>query len=83
MAETEAAGQVPVAQMTFEAALAELERVVARLEGNVALDESIELYARGSELRAHCEAKLEAAEARVSEIAKGADGLKARPADIF
>ncbi|MBB5221321.1 exodeoxyribonuclease VII small subunit [Amaricoccus macauensis] len=82
MAETDASGQVPVAELTFEAALAELERVVARLEGQVALDESIELYARGAELRAHCEDKLKAAEARVDEIAKGADGLKSRTVDI-
>lgn len=82
MADTDASGQVPVAAMTFEAALAELERVVARLEGQVALDESIELYARGAELRAHCEDKLKAAEARVDEIAKGADGLKSRTVDI-
>lgn len=82
MAETDAGGQVPVAEMTFEAALAELEHVVARLEGQVALDESIALYARGAELRAHCEEKLKAAEARVEEIAKGADGLAARTVDI-
>jgi exodeoxyribonuclease VII small subunit len=82
MAETDAGGQVPVAEMTFEAALAELERVVGRLEGQVALDESIELYARGAELRAHCEEKLKAAEARVEEIARGADGLKTRTVDI-
>lgn len=81
MAETDAA--VPVAEMTFEAALAELERVVARLEGQVALEESIALYARGAELRAHCEEKLKAAEARVEEIARGADGgLKSRTVDI-
>ena len=47
------AGAPPVAEMSFEAALAELEQVVARLEGGqVALEESITLYARGAELRA-------------------------------
>ena len=57
------AGAPPVAEMSFEAALAELEAVVARLEGGqVPLDESIALYARGAELRAHCEARLKAAE---------------------
>jgi exodeoxyribonuclease VII small subunit len=81
MAET---GAVPVAEMSFEAALAELEQVVARLEsGTVALDESIALYARGAELRAHCEERLKAAEARVAEIAQGPDGtVRARPIDI-
>lgn len=78
------AGTGPVAEMSFEAALAELEQVVARLEsGNVALDESIALYARGAELRAHCEKRLEAAEARVAEIARAPDGtVRTRPVEI-
>ena len=73
-----------IESMSFEAALAELEAVVARLEsGNVALDESIALYARGAELRAHCEEKLKAAEQRVTEIAQGPDGsVRTRPVDI-
>ena len=73
-----------VRDMTFEAALQELEQVVARLESsNVALEESIALYARGAELRGHCEEKLKAAEARVSQITQGADGtIGARPVDI-
>ena len=85
MADTGAdAGATPVAEMSFEAALAELEQVVARLEtGNVPLDESIALYARGAELRAHCEERLKAAEARVAEIAQNADGtIRARPVEI-
>ena len=78
------AGSTPVAEMSFEAALAELEQVVARLElGNVALEESITLYARGADLRAHCEERLKAAEARVAEIAQGPDGaLRSRPVEI-
>ena len=41
----------PVAALSFEAALQELEQVVARLEsGQVPLEESIALYARGAEL---------------------------------
>ena len=78
------AGAPPVAEMSFEAALAELEQVVARLEGGqAALDESIALYARGAELRAHCEERLKAAEARVAEIAQGPDGsVRARPVEI-
>ena len=70
-----------VRDLTFEAALQELEEVVARLESsNVALEESIALYARGAELRAHCDDKLKAAEARVAEITQGPDGsIGARP----
>jgi exodeoxyribonuclease VII small subunit len=49
----------------------------------VALEESIALYARGAELKAHCEKRLEAAEARVAEIAKGPDGtVRSRPVEI-
>jgi exodeoxyribonuclease VII small subunit len=78
------AAATPVAEMSFEAALAELEQVVARLEsGSVALEESTALYARGAELKAHCEKRLEAAEARVAEIAKGPDGtVRSRPVEI-
>lgn len=76
-------GLRPVAEMTFEAALAELERVVARLEsGEVPLEESIALYSRGAELRGHCEDKLKAAEARVAEITQGPDGPRTRPVEI-
>jgi exodeoxyribonuclease VII small subunit len=73
-----------VAELSFEEALRELESVVSQLEsGNVALEESIALYARGAELRAHCEAKLKAAEARVAEITQGPDGtVGSRPVDI-
>jgi len=73
-----------VASLSFEEALAELEAVVGRLEsGDVPLEESISLYARGAELRRHCEDKLKAAEARVAEIAEGPDGTPtARPVDI-
>jgi len=77
-------GAPPVAEMSFEAALAELESVVGRLEkGDVALDESITLYERGAALRAHCEERLKVAEDRVAEIARGQDGsVRARPVDI-
>lgn len=64
-----------VADMTFEAAMAELEKVVTQLErGDVALDDSIALYERGADLKAHCEAKLKAAEEKVAAITLSADG---------
>lgn len=67
--------ETPVAKMTFEAAMAELERVVKSLEaGEVALEDSIKLYERGTELRKHCEAKLKSAEAKVEAITLGPDG---------
>ncbi|MFN6978065.1 MAG: exodeoxyribonuclease VII small subunit [Gemmobacter sp.] len=63
-----------VAGMSFEAAMAELEEVVRALEsGNVALERSLELYERGALLKAHCDAKLKAAEEKV-ELIRARDG---------
>ncbi|PZQ81386.1 MAG: exodeoxyribonuclease VII small subunit [Ancylobacter novellus] len=64
--------------LSFEKALAELESIVAKLEGgNVPLEESITLYARGEALKARCDALLKDAEARVEKITQGADGRAA------
>ena len=58
-----------VKTMTFEAALTELEGIVARLEGGKApLAESIAIYERGEALKSHCEGLLKAAEARIEKI---------------
>lgn len=55
--------------LPFEAALAELEDIVRRLEkGDVALDESVAIYERGELLKRHCEALLQRAEARIQTI---------------
>ncbi len=65
----------PVADMSFEEAMAELEALVNKLESSqVALDDSIRLYDRGAELKRHCEAKLKAAEEKVAQITLGANG---------
>lgn len=65
----------PVTEMSFEEAMAELERVVSDLErGAVPLEESIKLYERGAELKARCEAKLKEAEEKVAQITLSADG---------
>lgn len=85
MAEQANAGAgTAIAALSFEAALEELEQVVRQLEsGEVPLEASIALYARGAELRRHCEDKLRAAEARVEEITRGPNGaVGARPVDI-
>jgi exodeoxyribonuclease VII small subunit len=58
-----------VAALSFEAALRELETIVARLEqGDVDLEDSITLYERGQALKSHCEGKLRAAEGRLEKI---------------
>ena len=65
----------PVAEMSFEEAMSALEQVVEKLEsGSVPLEDSIALYERGADLRAHCEKKLQAAEEKVARITPGGDG---------
>lgn len=65
-------------QLSFEAALAELEMIVRSLEqGSEPLDKSIELYQRGDRLKRHCEARLAAAQERIEQIKLGPDGQPA------
>ncbi len=75
---------VPVDQLSFEAALNELEDIVSRLEqGEVELEDSIRLYERGQALKARCEAKLKAAEGRLEKVVQGAKGGEGvEPADL-
>ncbi len=64
-----------VEDLSFEAALEELETIVSRLEqGEVDLEDSIALYERGMALKAHCEKKLKGAEMRLEKIVLGPDG---------
>lgn len=65
----------PVAEMSFEEAMAALENVVSQLEsGDVALEASIQLYERGAELKAHCQKKLAEAEEKVAQITLDENG---------
>ena len=70
------AEQAPdIGEMSFEEALRALEDVVRKLEsGDVPLEESIGLYERGEQLRQHCQARLDAAQARIEKIVAGPDG---------
>lgn len=64
-----------IADMSFEQAMSALEKVVGQLEsGSVELEKSIELYQRGAALKAHCEARLKAAEEKVATITLDGDG---------
>ena len=61
--------ETTVAEMSFEEAMSALEAVVGQLErGDVPLEQSITLYERGAELKAHCETKLKEAEEKVAKI---------------
>jgi len=67
--------ETPVSEMTFEAAMKELENVVNQLEGaQVPLEDSIRLYERGEALKKHCDAKLQEAEEKVAQITRDAEG---------
>jgi exodeoxyribonuclease VII small subunit len=55
----------------FEQALAELETLVAHLErGDLPLDEALKSFERGIALTRHCQAALQAAQARVEILVK-------------
>ena len=77
------AAEADVTSMSFEDALAELEKIVRGLEGGQQrLEDAISGYERGARLRRHCEAKLAEAEQRVQAIVAAGDGsLSLRAAD--
>ena len=81
---TDLTGFADIATMSFEDALAELEQIVRRLEaGQVKLDDAIQCYERGAQLKRHCEQKLNEAQQRVDRIVVGADGtIAAEPAKL-
>jgi exodeoxyribonuclease VII small subunit len=61
--------------ISFEDALRELETIVTSLErGDVSLDEAIKAFERGTQLKAHCQARLEEARMKVEQIKLPADG---------
>ncbi|MAL78113.1 MAG: exodeoxyribonuclease VII small subunit [Sneathiella sp.] len=72
-----------IAKMSFEEALRELEQIVEKLDsGQVDLDQSIDIYTRGSLLKAHCEARLRNAQERVDKIVGRNGNLSVEPANI-
>ncbi len=57
---------------SFEAALAELEEIVGRMEaGDLPLQASLTAYKRGAELLAYCQAALKDAQQQVQVLEKG------------
>lgn len=59
----------PVAELTFEQALDELDALVRKMEaGALGLDESIAAYRRGAELVKFCQSKLAAAEEQIKVL---------------
>lgn len=65
----------------FEAAIAELEAIVRKLEdGDLPLETSLELYERGVTLSRYCHARLEAAERRIEILNDRGEPRPAPPA---
>jgi exodeoxyribonuclease VII small subunit len=59
----------PVEGLTYEAAFAELESIVAALESEQrSLEESMSLYERGQALLKHCVELLDRAELKVKQL---------------
>ena len=66
----------------FEAAIAELESIVKKLEeGDMALEQSLALYERGVQLSRFCHARLEDAERRIEILGERGE-LKPAPASL-
>ncbi|QNA86987.1 exodeoxyribonuclease VII small subunit [Sphingomonas sp. So64.6b] len=64
-----------IEELSFEAALRELETIVSRLEsGDAPLEEAIRLYERGDQLRLRCKERLDAAQARIEAIRLDGEG---------
>jgi exodeoxyribonuclease VII small subunit len=62
-------------KMTFEQALAELEKIVLKLEtGGETLENAINDYEYGDALRKYCEVKLKEAKLKIEKISQSSDG---------
>ena len=85
-APTDTQSEIPadIAKLSFEEALKALETIVSQLDsGSVSLEQSIEIYSRGTLLKRHCDAKLRAAKERIDKIVVGPDGaIGTEPANL-
>ncbi len=61
-------------KLDFEGSLAELEKVVAELDGEVKLDRALELFNRGMKLSSDCQTFLQSAEQQVEILKRSVDG---------
>ena len=66
---TKSKSQIP---QSFEAALAEIEAIVAAMEaGQLPLEQSLSVYKRGAELLQFCQARLQEAQQQVKILEAG------------
>lgn len=62
----ETSGDIGLSDLSYEQAREELVDIVAKIEsGTVPLEESMVLWERGEALAAHCQSKLDAAQAQL------------------
>jgi exodeoxyribonuclease VII small subunit len=62
-------------ELSFEDSLSQLEKIVAKLEdGELKLDQSLELFEKGIALSRSCRERLAAAERRIEILSRSADG---------
>ena len=67
----------PIAELTFDDALAELQRTIAELEtGGQPLERTLALHERGAALLEHCETLLRSAELRMRQLVAKPGGLE-------
>lgn len=71
-------------ELSFEAAFAELEETVQKLETReLTLEESLTLFERGQALAAHCQKQLDAAELKVQQLLSTSHGeVRAVPFEV-
>ncbi len=74
-----------ISTLTYEAALAELDTLITKLEGgSIALEEAIGAYERGAVLAQHCADLLERTEQRVNQLVVSASGaMSERPLEAM
>ena len=66
-----------VAELSFDDALAELQRTIAELEtGGLPLERTLELHERGAALLERCETLLRTAELRMRQLVSKGGGLE-------
>ncbi len=60
---------IPVEELSYEQAFAELESIVEKLESNQqSLEEALEMFERGRSLALHCTELLDKAELRIQQL---------------
>jgi len=75
--------QTKTEELAFEAAFAQLEEIVRRLEvGDLALDEALALFEQGQRLAAYCNARLDEAELKVQQLTASGTVEPFKPGEV-